>query len=151
MIWLVSLYDSWGDINLRDLADSLRYRGFQKLALKYTSFGIQEVIRSIFIGLAVKELKKYIPQVESSDISRYLRHSILSIYSIHMIISLIIPFFITSSEVQQGCEPKLLMPTEVLSKILYSTTESARSDVALFTAATLHHREPPLRWQSPRW
>lgn len=75
---------------MRDLADSLRYRGFQKLALKYTSFGIQEVIRSVFVGLAVKELRKYIPQIEASDITRYLRHSIMSISPIHMIISGII-------------------------------------------------------------
>uniref|UniRef100_A0A0P5L0Q2 L-2-hydroxyglutarate dehydrogenase, mitochondrial n=1 Tax=Daphnia magna TaxID=35525 RepID=A0A0P5L0Q2_9CRUS len=46
---------SWGDINLRDLADSLSYRGFQKLALKYASFGVQEIVRSAFVGLAVKE------------------------------------------------------------------------------------------------
>lgn len=61
---------SWGDINLRDLADSLSYRGFQKLALKYASFGVQEIVRSAFVGLAVKELQKYIPQVQASDISR---------------------------------------------------------------------------------
>lgn len=71
---------------MSDLFDSLRYRGFQKLALKYTSFGIQEMIRSVFIGLAVKELKKYIPQVEASDITRYRKFSI-SNYSIHMLIS----------------------------------------------------------------
>lgn len=70
LVFYFKRINSWGDINLRDIADSLRYRGFQKLALKYASFGIQEMFRSAFIGLAVKELQKYIPQVEASDISR---------------------------------------------------------------------------------
>jgi hypothetical protein len=62
---------SWGDINLRDLFDSLRYRGFQKLAVKHVAFGLQEIVRSAFISLSLKELQKYIPEVQSSDISRY--------------------------------------------------------------------------------
>jgi len=60
----------WRDIDLRDLADSLRFRGFQKLAVKYATFGLNEMLSSAFIRLRVKELQKYIPQVESSDIVR---------------------------------------------------------------------------------
>lgn len=60
----------WRDIDLRDLIDALRFPGFQKLALKNVSFGLQEMARSAFIGLALKELQKYIPEVEAQDISR---------------------------------------------------------------------------------
>lgn len=61
----------WRDVDLRDLVDVLRFRGFQKLALKHVSFGIQEMLRSAFIGLQLKELQKYIPQIEAADITRY--------------------------------------------------------------------------------
>lgn len=64
------LIGRWRDIDLRDLADSLRFRGFQKLAVKYATFGLNEMLSSAFIRLRVKELQKYIPQVESSDIVR---------------------------------------------------------------------------------
>ena len=60
----------WRDVDLRDLIDALRFRGFQKLAWKHVSFGFQEILRSAFIRLQLKELQKYIPQVEFSDISR---------------------------------------------------------------------------------
>lgn len=67
----MTFYNRWRDIDLRDLIDALRFPGFQKLALKNVSFGLQEMARSAFIGLALKELQKYIPEVEAQDISRF--------------------------------------------------------------------------------
>jgi 2-hydroxyglutarate dehydrogenase len=62
---------SWTDFDLKDLVDSVRYRGFQKLALKYAGFGVGEMIRSTFISLQLKELRKFIPNIGPSDITRY--------------------------------------------------------------------------------
>lgn len=62
---------SWSDFDLKDFTDSIRYRGFQRLALKYAGFGLGEMLRSAFISLQLKELQKYIPNIGLSDISRY--------------------------------------------------------------------------------
>ena len=55
---------------MKDLAEVIRFRGFQKLALKYAAFGVNEMISSIFVGYRLKELKKYIPEVSEEDITR---------------------------------------------------------------------------------
>ncbi|KAG8231005.1 hypothetical protein J437_LFUL010021 [Ladona fulva] len=60
----------WSDFDIPDLLDALKYPGFQKLAFKYASFGMKEMIRSAFIGLQLKELRKYIPQISAKDITR---------------------------------------------------------------------------------
>lgn len=60
----------WGDIDFSDLFDALKYPGFQRLAIKYASFGTKEMIRSAFIGLQLNELRKYIPQITAKDIKR---------------------------------------------------------------------------------
>ncbi|RZC35557.1 L-2-hydroxyglutarate dehydrogenase, mitochondrial-like, partial [Asbolus verrucosus] len=59
---------SWFDINFKELFDSLSYSGFQKLALKYTGYGIQETMKSAFTSLQVKDLQKFIPEITSADV-----------------------------------------------------------------------------------
>jgi len=61
---------TWGKFNIRDLSEVLLYPGFYRLAGKYLGYGLDQMLGSIFINRAVKELKKYVPQVEASDISR---------------------------------------------------------------------------------
>ncbi|XP_023339332.1 L-2-hydroxyglutarate dehydrogenase, mitochondrial isoform X2 [Eurytemora carolleeae] len=61
---------SWGQVNPRDLAEVLVYPGFYRLAQKYLGYGLDQMLGSIFIRRAVKELQKYVPQVEVEDISR---------------------------------------------------------------------------------
>ncbi|ODN00187.1 L-2-hydroxyglutarate dehydrogenase, mitochondrial [Orchesella cincta] len=61
---------TWSDFDMKDFIDSIRYRGFQKLAIKFAGFGAGEMIRSVFTGLQVKELRKFIPQVTAADIQR---------------------------------------------------------------------------------
>ncbi|XP_046388041.1 L-2-hydroxyglutarate dehydrogenase, mitochondrial [Ischnura elegans] len=58
------------DIDFSDLFDALKYPGFQKLAVKYAVFGSGEIIRSAFISLQLKELRKYIPNISAKDIKR---------------------------------------------------------------------------------
>ncbi|XP_055838171.1 L-2-hydroxyglutarate dehydrogenase, mitochondrial [Episyrphus balteatus] len=60
----------WGDINPFELADALRYPGFIKMAMKNITFGLCEISKSAFIPLQVKDLQKYIPNINEYDISR---------------------------------------------------------------------------------
>jgi hypothetical protein len=60
----------WGDIDMADLMDTLKFPGFQKLAVKYAGFGTSEMFKSIFIRLQLKELQKYVPEVTAADIQR---------------------------------------------------------------------------------
>lgn len=64
------VYRRWRDINVKELTDTLRFSGFQSLALKYTGYGIQETCKSALTHLQVKELQKYIPEISNSDVKR---------------------------------------------------------------------------------
>ncbi|EDW55687.1 L-2-hydroxyglutarate dehydrogenase, mitochondrial [Drosophila sechellia] len=61
---------TWGDINLFELFDALRYPGFVKMASKYIGFGLSEMSKSWFINLQIKALQKYIPDITEYDIQR---------------------------------------------------------------------------------
>ncbi|XP_061897203.1 L-2-hydroxyglutarate dehydrogenase, mitochondrial [Entelurus aequoreus] len=58
------------DVNVRDMADALSFRGLQKLVLRNMTYGVGEMYRGIFIGAQVKLLQKYIPEISSSDVLR---------------------------------------------------------------------------------
>ncbi|XP_067010094.1 L-2-hydroxyglutarate dehydrogenase, mitochondrial isoform X2 [Anabrus simplex] len=60
----------WSDINAKEMLEVLSYQGFLKLTLKNMSYGASEVIKSIFIQLQLRELQKYIPEVQGSDLRR---------------------------------------------------------------------------------
>jgi len=60
----------WSTVNPQDLAEVLSFPGFYRLAGKYLGYGLDQMLGSIFISRAVKELQKYVPQVTSGDISR---------------------------------------------------------------------------------
>ena len=109
-----------------DLFDSLRFRGFQKLAMKHVAFGIKEMVRSAFISLSLKELQKYIPEVQSSDITRYTPFLLFSDDKNFSIANAILFYF---AEDQLGSVLKHLTPMEVWWKILFSTTEWVKSVV----------------------
>jgi 2-hydroxyglutarate dehydrogenase len=61
---------TWFDINPKELIDALSYRGYQKLAFRNVTYGIQEVMKSFFSRLQLKDLQKYIPEITAADISR---------------------------------------------------------------------------------
>lgn len=50
------------------MKDILAFSGFRKLAMKYASFGIKEMTRSIFTSLQVKQVQKYIQEITSADV-----------------------------------------------------------------------------------
>ncbi len=56
------------DINPRDLAETLRYTGFWKMAAHEWKTGISEMNRSIRKGVFVKDLQKMIPAITSRDL-----------------------------------------------------------------------------------
>ncbi|GAB0092839.1 L-2-hydroxyglutarate dehydrogenase, mitochondrial [Sergentomyia squamirostris] len=60
----------WGDINPIELMDALKYSGFRKLAMKYMNSGFQEMLKSVFIALQVRELQKFIPDISEYDVER---------------------------------------------------------------------------------
>ncbi len=54
-------------INLGDLAESLTYSGFIKLAGKYMSIGMGEMYRDLVRSAYVKALQRYIPELTVAD------------------------------------------------------------------------------------
>ena len=56
------------DFNARDLAESLRYRGFQKLATKFWRTGLAEMYRDFSKRAFLKALQRYMPALRSSDL-----------------------------------------------------------------------------------
>lgn len=56
------------DINLFDLAETLTYKGFWKLAGKNMKEGLNEMARSYSKGLFVKSLQKLIPEIQADDL-----------------------------------------------------------------------------------
>ena len=56
------------DINLRDLADSLTYRGFLKLAAKYWRTGLGEMWRSVSKRAFVRALQRLVPEIRAADL-----------------------------------------------------------------------------------
>jgi L-2-hydroxyglutarate oxidase len=55
-------------INLGELAESLAWPGFQKVAFKYWKTGIGEMYRSFSKAAFVKALQKLIPEIQKEDL-----------------------------------------------------------------------------------
>ena len=61
---------SWGKINLRDLAESLTYPGFLRLATKYWKTGLGEVWRSLSTAAFVRALQQLVPDIRAEHLVR---------------------------------------------------------------------------------
>ena len=59
---------SWGEVSLTDLAETLLYSGFQKLARKNLRSGLHEMTRSFFKRRFVHSLQQLVPEVRSQDL-----------------------------------------------------------------------------------
>jgi L-2-hydroxyglutarate oxidase LhgO len=55
-------------VNGRDLLDALRFPGLRKLAMTYAGTGAMEIWRDLVKPAYLAEMRRYIPQVRSSDI-----------------------------------------------------------------------------------
>ncbi len=58
----------WRDISLRDLSDTLQFKGFRKLAAKHWRMGLGEMHRSVSKQAFVTALQKLIPQIRPDDL-----------------------------------------------------------------------------------
>ena len=56
------------DLSLRDLAENLRYRGFQRLARRYWRTGLAEIWRDVSKRAFAAELRRYIPELQNDDL-----------------------------------------------------------------------------------
>lgn len=56
------------DIDFKDLADSLFWKGFLSVALKYWKVGIGEFYRSYYKPAFVKALQKLLPEIQTDDL-----------------------------------------------------------------------------------
>ncbi|WPP51422.1 L-2-hydroxyglutarate oxidase [Catalinimonas niigatensis] len=56
------------DINLKELAETLSWPGFQKVAMKYWQTGLGEMYRSFSKAAFTKALQKLIPEIKEEDL-----------------------------------------------------------------------------------
>ena len=56
------------DVNLRDLAESLTYPGFLRLAARHWRTGMEEVWRSLSKAAFVRALQRLVPEITSADL-----------------------------------------------------------------------------------
>jgi (S)-2-hydroxyglutarate dehydrogenase len=56
------------DLDLRDLAGTLTYRGFQRLALRYWRVGAAEMWRDISRRAYVHQMQRYVPALRAKDV-----------------------------------------------------------------------------------
>lgn len=59
---------SWSDVNLRDLAESLGFRGLWKFLAKYPSLWSYEIYRSLSRAEFTRSLQKLVPEIRSEDL-----------------------------------------------------------------------------------
>jgi len=59
---------SWGNINLRDLAESLSFPGLWKFMMKYPSICSYEIWRSISRKEFCRSLQKLVPEIQEDDL-----------------------------------------------------------------------------------
>ena len=55
-------------VNRRDLAETLRYRGFRRLARTYWRTGVAEMWRDVAKRAFVRELRRYVPEVRADQL-----------------------------------------------------------------------------------
>ena len=60
----------WGDIRLRDIAETFRFRGFRRLARRHWRMGAHEIRGSLFRSAFADEARRYVPELRSRDLVR---------------------------------------------------------------------------------
>jgi len=59
----------WSDFSLRDALDTLSFGGFYRFLLNYPRAAIQEILNSTFRSVFLGNLRKLVPEIESSDLA----------------------------------------------------------------------------------
>ena len=58
------------DFDLKDSLEEFAFRGLRKLAFKNLTYGLGEMYRGFSIPATVKELQKFVPSLQVSDVVR---------------------------------------------------------------------------------
>ncbi|KAL3873598.1 hypothetical protein ACJMK2_036694 [Sinanodonta woodiana] len=58
------------DFNLKDAIDAISFRGLRKLALRHLGYGLEEMYKGFYIRAQVKQLKRFVPMLQYSDVTR---------------------------------------------------------------------------------
>ncbi|MEM9999038.1 MAG: L-2-hydroxyglutarate oxidase, partial [Bacteroidota bacterium] len=58
----------WGTVRFRDLAETLGYGGFRRLAMQHWRMGLYEMHRSLSRGAFLKSLQRLVPAVTRADL-----------------------------------------------------------------------------------
>jgi L-2-hydroxyglutarate oxidase LhgO len=58
----------WGDVNLRDLAESLAYPGLWRFLVKYPNMCGYEILRSLSRAVFTRSLQKLVPEIRAEDL-----------------------------------------------------------------------------------
>jgi L-2-hydroxyglutarate oxidase LhgO len=60
----------WRDVVLRDVLETLRYRGFHRLVRRHWRMGMRELRGSAFRSAFAAEVRRYVPELRDSDLVR---------------------------------------------------------------------------------
>ncbi|KAK3609293.1 hypothetical protein CHS0354_038001 [Potamilus streckersoni] len=58
------------DFSLKDAVDAISFRGLRKLAWRHFAYGLQEMYKGFYIKAQVKQLKRFVPILQYSDVTR---------------------------------------------------------------------------------
>ena len=61
---------SWRAVDRHDLAETLRFSGFQRLARRYWRYGLHETVRSLSTRSFTRALQRLVPEVRQQDLRR---------------------------------------------------------------------------------
>ena len=61
---------NWKTINLREFIDTIKFSGISKFLIKYPRTSIDELMRSLFKNLFVKNLKNILPDLNQDMLER---------------------------------------------------------------------------------
>jgi L-2-hydroxyglutarate oxidase LhgO len=60
----------WRDFELGDVVETLRFRGFRRLARRHWRMGLREIRGSLFRGAFAGEARRYVPGLRGTDLVR---------------------------------------------------------------------------------
>jgi L-2-hydroxyglutarate oxidase LhgO len=59
---------AWGDIDVRDIADMLRWPGMWRLVARHWRAGVDELVRSLSVRAYARDAARYVPDLEPADL-----------------------------------------------------------------------------------
>lgn len=60
----------WGKINWGDLREVFSFPGFRALGMKYFTYGLAEMMKSLITSLRVKDINKFVKEINVNDVQK---------------------------------------------------------------------------------